>query len=683
MLSLVEVFEQAENIQALVHASPGVRVALHELLLGLCYATGVHPRSEREWDQWVASRHSLADVAEQLRDPRFDGLLDLTHPEHPFGQNKLLDPHMAEHGYGTAQLEIERAGDYAQFADHVHLHDPRPLPLHEAFHGVLVQNCYGLGGRAMAKTSWFGRPFTFAAVGRLGARVRNLALGENLADTLRLNLVPTTRPGDFNFSWTRGKPRRFGTPGANYRRTPGGPADLHSVLGRSILLHPTRTEQGETVIDRVLIGAGELLNPPGEDELQDAVMDGDYPQQARPDKALWRQSHALYAAATPDTKGTGLLSRLARLDRPVQIWSVALLAKQRKPLGWVSDTFPYHRSSQRQLHHAASAAVVWADYLTRAASSAAAVARDAAYPRARPEERASLLKRLDPAPQMWAGFEAPFHALLDAVTAGVPLPQAQADCAAAFLARTRDALGQRLGCLPRSGAGREAKVLAEHRLNSELHRPKTPRDLKDAMPSTPQHAPAALPAPSTTPGQESDEREPHTKLAHWLARLVRTHDQRLLGELRRPHSRDALQARSIATSFADREDQEEAFALTARLFARYHVGLPYQEPVRQYGTGNLGSALRHLGSPAGRGPKDPGVKRLFKNITANGPLPERALEHAIARLRADNRFPPHWGQLALDLAALSKSTQSGDVVADTWARSFYTPTSRTRQGATA
>lgn len=489
-MGLLDTFRRSEDIATVVHASPGARIAQFELLKGLCYAAGIYPRTHQQWLTWNRTRRPLDDVAERLESSDFDGLLDVAHPEHPFGQNALLAPYLDAYGYGPAQLEIERCGDYAQLADHVHLHDPEPLPVHEAVLAMLTQHHFALGGRVMAKAAWFGSAFTYGSVGRLGSRVRTLALGDTLADTLRLNLTPFPDDpkgppafGGFNFSWTGSTHRRtFKGAEAQRRRTPSTPADLHSVLGRSVLLRLATAEDGRPVVDRVLMGAGELLEPLGQTWLQDAVMVGDKPLQATAERGLWRDAHALYAASATHTKGTDLFSRLADLDRRVTLWSVGLVAKQRAVTGWVTDSFPYVPSQEAALLRVSQDAVAWTEFLHAAVQKAAVVARDVIYPHAGPE-RTKLLHRFHPGPQLFARFEAPFHDLLDDIAAGVDEEAARLQFAQTLVAAARAAVRERLQSLPQTATALEATVRTEDRFERELESPRSPALLKKAAQS--------------------------------------------------------------------------------------------------------------------------------------------------------------------------------------------------------
>ncbi|MEU2794838.1 type I-E CRISPR-associated protein Cse2/CasB [Streptomyces sp. NPDC007100] len=109
---------------------------------------------------------------------------------------------------------------------------------------------------------------------------------------------------------------------------------------------------------------------------------------------------------------------------------------------------------------------------------------------------------------------------------------------------------------------------------------------------------------------------------------------------------------SRSVRHAETDTDRPAFGLTASLFALYHAALPWRDGVRLYGSGDLGQALRRAGTGAFQGPKGPGCQRLFERLVAPGPLhrKEVLLQHAVTRLRTQDRFPPSWAQLAADLS---------------------------------
>ncbi|MFE4512952.1 type I-E CRISPR-associated protein Cse1/CasA [Kitasatospora sp. NPDC056783] len=490
-VGLVELLRHAEDFTTLVSSTPGEEVAVLEYLMAIMYASECVPDTHDAWRRWVRDGHPLEKAATWLERQPPDHW-DLFHPQRPLGQNALLAPFMAASGVGTAQLVIERTGDYNQFFDKVHLHDPEPMPPDAAFRAMLTQHAYGLGGRAMAKADWLGPQLTYQAVGRLGTRIRVLARGRTLGDTLRLNIVPCkpTDTGTFNYSWTDGRTGRRTFRGRKVSRLPDGPADLHSFLGRSILLRPVLVN-GKVMVDRVLRAAGEILDPPAPVHLQDAVLvagrKGGDPEALRPseDRALWRESHALYAAtykADPTlAKDTDLYDRLAGLsDRRVDLTAVGLISRQATATAWVSDTFPYVPDHREQLKWAADEGSLICEYAAKCLYAAAVVARDKAYSNPKPSDKASLLKRFNAEPDLWAGAADHFSFLIAEVSDGKPAgegPLAEFGREIHYL--TWKLLRARLLSLPPSGPGKRARAEAELKLKKMLASPACPPYLKE------------------------------------------------------------------------------------------------------------------------------------------------------------------------------------------------------------
>ncbi|MEU3567809.1 type I-E CRISPR-associated protein Cse1/CasA [Kitasatospora sp. NPDC036755] len=488
---LVELLRSADDFTALISSTPGEEVAVLEYLMAIMYAAGHVPPGPEEWLQWVNEARSLEEAAAWLEKEPPEHW-DLFHPERPLGQNALLAPFMAAGGVGPAQLVIERTGDYNQFFDKVHLHDPEPMKPDAAFRALLTQHAYGLGGRAMAKADWLGPQLTYQAVGRLGTRIRVLARGRTLGETLRLNITPCkpTDTGTFNYSWTDGRTGRRTFRGRKETRLPDGPADLHSFLGRSILLRPVLVD-GEITVDRVLRAAGEILDPLAPDHLQDAVLvtgrKGGDAEPLRPseDRALWRESHAVYAAtsrADADlAKGRDLYDRLAGLHgRRVDLTAVGLISHQAKATAWVSDTFPYVPVRRKQLKWAADDGSLICEYAAKSLYAAAVVARDKAYPNPKPSDKASLLKRFHAEPELWAGAADHFSFLIAEVSAGTDVDKGPL---AEFGREIRELTGQvlraRLASLPPGGRGMNARAQAEQTLKKMLASSTCPPYLKE------------------------------------------------------------------------------------------------------------------------------------------------------------------------------------------------------------
>ncbi|MDF9816780.1 CRISPR system Cascade subunit CasA [Streptomyces sp. SPB162] len=498
-LSLVDILHDADGLRTVEGPTPGEKVAVIEFLLAICYAAGVYPASAAEWPAWVDEEHALQPAATWLAQRPEGEVWDLFDPARPLGQNALLAPFLDEHGAGPAQLVIERVGDYNQFFDHHHLEHSRPLPAAQAFRAMLTQHVYGPAGRArISGKATLGATLTNLAATRLGTRIRVVALGATLGETLRLNLAPVSGPpGEMNLSWTTGKERR-GFTSKPAGRTVSGPADLHSYLGRSVLLRPT--PDGDAV-DRVLVGAGELLAL-GEEHLQDAVyatkVDGTVkPLWASATRAVWREAHALYAAVDkarssgPVNDGATLYRRLALFPaedvapergqqpaRRIELWTVGLVAKQTTAIAWVDGTFPFAPGLEARLYHASFRGSEIAEFVAAALYKAAYAAWTVAYPNPKPTDKPGQIDRFDARGQHWAATREPFDLLMDDTTIGEPVQECLLDFAATVSAAARRFLTECLDSLPRNSQGAKTRAAALRRFDDELALSKAPAELR-------------------------------------------------------------------------------------------------------------------------------------------------------------------------------------------------------------
>ncbi|MDW4917362.1 type I-E CRISPR-associated protein Cse1/CasA [Streptomyces californicus] len=492
-LNLADTFRQADQIAAVHGDTPGETLALLEWLLGLIYASEQFPETTDEWQEWVQEREPLDAVAAWIEN--HTGCWDLFDSEQPLGQNPVLLPHLDTHGVGPAQLFMERVGDYNQFFDHHHLHHPQPVPADSAWRAMLVQHAFAIGMRGKLKATAMNLPGTFTNLGtnRLAPRLRIIARpawdGATLGDLLRVNTAPWPQaPGPLNLTWDQDSPGRrdFSRPGPRQTRTPQGPADLHTVLGRSIALRPARLEDGSPGVDRVLVGAGETLDPLPGAYVDDAVTytgPGGVKRLLGPSatRDLWRESEALYAAVAERDKGTDLYGRIALLSgRRIHLWAVGLLSTQGKPITWVCDEFPYVPGRETSLRRAAEQGSAICEYAGRALYIAADTAREIAYANARPDDKKKQVARFNGEPEMWAGAADLFHVLLDQVVDGENVVDAVAEFGHAVRALTIDCLNGRLTSLAGGGTGLHARVTAQSRLQRLLDHTTAPTQLKES-----------------------------------------------------------------------------------------------------------------------------------------------------------------------------------------------------------
>ncbi|MFI8265490.1 type I-E CRISPR-associated protein Cse1/CasA [Streptomyces sp. NPDC085665] len=499
-LSLVGLLEQADELLTVNGSTPGETIAFLEYLLAICYASETYPDSDSQWRTWVEEKHPLGQAAAWLSGRPEDEVWDLFHPTEPLGQNALLTPFLDRHGAGPAQLVIEQTGDYNQFFDHHHLNHPTPLPVAEAFRAMLTQHVYGPAGRArISGKETLGPTITNLALGRLISRIRVVALGSTLGDTLRLNLTPSAElPGAFNRSWTTGPQQRRG-----FRTKPGGrpvsgPADLHSALGRSVLMRPTADG---TAVDRVLMGAGELLDLHPV-HLQDAVYaqtpDGrSKPLWASATRALWRDAHALYAGVAdlerPGAvdKGVDLYGRLSLLpgaeafpdpnaspSPTLNLWAVGLVAKQTTAITWVSGVFPFAPGQGAQLYHASLRGSRIAEHVATSLAKAAYTAWTIAYPNPKPADKSGQIARFDAGGMHWEAAEVPFNVLLDETAAGEDVGESLLGYASTLRTAARRFLTERLDSLPRNSRGAQTRAAALRRFDDEMAHPKAPAELQ-------------------------------------------------------------------------------------------------------------------------------------------------------------------------------------------------------------
>ncbi|MFF1477126.1 type I-E CRISPR-associated protein Cse1/CasA [Streptomyces sp. NPDC058301] len=490
-LNLVQLFARAEELRDIDGTTPGEKAAFVEFLIALCYASGAYPASDEEWLDRVQEPGPtpFGTVVSWLID-QSDEDWNLFHPTRPLGQNSLLAPFLEQHGTGPAQLVIEHTGDYNQFADHHHLEHSDPLPAAQAFRAMLTQHSFGLSGRArISGKATLGPAITNLATGRLGGRVRVLALGQSLGHTLRLNLAPTINdPRLLNLTWTTGSFERRGFTAKPPARPVQGFADLHSYLGRSVLMRPKQGLDGEqAAIDRVLIGAGELLHLNPELHLQDAVISetrtGEKkPLWPSPTRDLWREAHSLYAAVKPGTGG--LYARLAKLPKekvadrhPFDLLAVGLLSNKATPVGWVTSVFPFAPGLAPYLYEASRRGSEIAEHIARSLDRAAYAAWEIAYPNPKPSDKKAQLARFDARGEQWKATEEPFHTLLVDVADGAMVTDCIPEYVEWLLEMAREFLDKRLDSLPKNGQGLRARAAARRCFEAELTSTRAPVDL--------------------------------------------------------------------------------------------------------------------------------------------------------------------------------------------------------------
>ncbi|WP_282202690.1 type I-E CRISPR-associated protein Cse1/CasA [Kitasatospora fiedleri] len=496
-VSLCELFQESEGLAAIAGGTPGETVAIVEFLLAVCFAAGECPASAGEWQRWVAERRGFTGAAAWLA-RQSDGDWDMFDPLHPLGQNALLRESFEQSATGTAQLVIERAGDYLQFFDRHHLEDGESLSAAEAFRAVLTQHVYAPYGRGRISGEKLGPAITNLATGRLLGRIRVVALGETVGETLRLNLYPYAgEAGGLNTSWTTGSVVRRTFEAKARPRMPRNPADLHSALGRSILLEGRLDEKQGPVVDRVLIGAGEVLELDPERDMKDAVLSRTTaglvkPLWPSPSRALWQEAHALYAAVKDRQPGLyellwSLPYERTGMDVPYQLWAVGLIANKTLPVTWVEGCFPYAPGMAEHLYLASSRGSRIAEFLAIALRRAALVASQTVHSAKAPADEAALVARYDARWRFWADAAEPFDKLLEKVADLDPdsptavVVELVTEYAKDLRDMAREQLVQRLESLPPNDRGYRARARAMERYEDDVAGDNAPAEIRELV----------------------------------------------------------------------------------------------------------------------------------------------------------------------------------------------------------
>lgn len=118
------------------------------------------------------------------------------------------------------------------------------------------------------------------------------------------------------------------------------------------------------------------------------------------------------------------------------------------------------------------------------------------------------------------------------------------------------------------------------------------------------------------------------------------------------------------------DEQWISWALTGKLFARWHFG---RASVRYGPEGaGLGHALRTIGSPGARGPRNPAALRLLTRLTTvdSDPALSFTVDAIGAALRSSD-YPPRWSSVADEIHAW-RNPQTRNITRVLWARQFHT-----------
>lgn len=320
-LSIREALARAPDIRRLVDPSPLVTVALHRLLLAILHRV-FGPESEEEWVAlWERGHFEQSRLDAYLSQSRPRPQFDLFDPERPFYQT----PNLPDMGKSIVELGHEfSVGASKLLFDHSIDDDPPSLSPAFAARLLVAHQAFARGGTVTPVA-----PATkYAKTAPLYRGAVLLVMGENLFQTLCLNLVRLNgsegSPWEFDSRRDRPTWERPEPPGV-VEREPAGYLDYLTWQPRRVLLFPDNSA-GMTIVRRCVTGVGEQLPSPDLVRRYEQMVAYRVRRKAKageepwapigfqPEKALWRDSLALFSRSADEALRPALLNQLtARL----------------------------------------------------------------------------------------------------------------------------------------------------------------------------------------------------------------------------------------------------------------------------------------------------------------------------------------------------------------------------------
>lgn len=307
-LSLRDVFARAHELRELFDPSPLVTVALHRLLLAILHRAYNGPASMEAWAEiWLRSRFDTQTINGYLESCR--ARFDPFDAERPFYQT----PRLADAKEHPAQALLHEAasGNNPTLFDHSHSGAPLTLTPAATARQLVAAQAFALSGGK-------GKPFYFSDA-PLARGYTVLAQGNNLFETLMLNLMvytasrplPQLEDEEDKPAWeidSPATPREEGT-------LPRGYVDYLTFQSRRIhlLAEPDGTVSRFQIQQNLKLPEQGVLDPFKAYKRDEKT--GYRPFLLQPEKALWRDSHALFEEVSEATKRPEIFNHLARIDR--------------------------------------------------------------------------------------------------------------------------------------------------------------------------------------------------------------------------------------------------------------------------------------------------------------------------------------------------------------------------------
>lgn len=306
LLGVKELFARAHELAAVSDESPLVSAATYRMLLAIVDQAYL-PAKRADWlALWRAETLPAAALGSYFA--TWHDRFDLFHDTRPFLQVAGLEEALRKaKGKDPERISAWRfVMETSTYSSHVHLLEPEPpsaaLSPTQAARALLAFMAFASGGRIQNEAeSWSG--------GNVRGGATILIQGATLRETLILNTVARDkREKDDIPPWQRDRNV------ARTERPAAGPTDVLVWPSRCVQLFP-EVEGGQTVVRQTLSSAGERMRSDTPDpQMAYFERNPKNPPMAMrfdPDRAVWRDSTALFDAAT----GKDAFRRPAAIDQ--------------------------------------------------------------------------------------------------------------------------------------------------------------------------------------------------------------------------------------------------------------------------------------------------------------------------------------------------------------------------------
>lgn len=426
-LSLRDALSQAQRLRRLEDASPLVLAALHRFLLAVMHRACEGPSTTEQAARWFQEGFPEDRITAYLDRQR--ERLDLFHPTRPFFQVPGLD-HVARPKPWTILLPEEGSNNTTLLFNPSWRegYSPTPARPDEAVRALLTYQTFALGGLV--------RVFlTSAPASQVAAAALVIVMGENLHETLCLNLVPYPDPSRDAPTWEREGVFTVEFMKRAPRESAKGHVQGYTWPHRSVLLLPVELD-GRTVVRSVLLGAGVRLKE-SEAYREDPMVAYRYddktglrPYGFSPGKGFWREFAALLPRKTPEggveprvvRHARDLYRTLRQRQRPPKTMVVGLSNKRAKIELWRAELFELPRAilSDRDVYEPVKAALNEAEEGGRLLYGASLVLAKGLLTRGdrnpSADDKRNLVKSLPGNAYYWSGLEAYFATFLSSLT---------------------------------------------------------------------------------------------------------------------------------------------------------------------------------------------------------------------------------------------------------------------------